>query len=251
LEKNEKALQLIEKALAEEPNNPVYIDTKCFILYNMEDYDEALKLINKTIGMDSSDAEYWYHKGIIQISREKYKDSLRCLNESIKFDPNRVEVLNAKAKALSKLNKPNEAVTALKKAIVIEPNYAEAHENLSKAFRAQGKGYQNFWEFWSTSNSRKFTAILLGIFAMALVVYPITYGFDVFDITKENELQPSTTVNIIPESYIAIIGIIIFIIMSPMIRKAKFGPVEFELGETMAPISSTMPSIIIPLGRAS
>lgn len=92
---------------------------------------------------------------------------------------------------------------------------------------------------------------MLGIFAIALVVYPITYGYDLSDITKENELQPSTMVNIIPESYLAVIALIIFIIMSPMIRKAKLGPVEFELGETMAPVSSTMPSIIFSIGRVS
>ena len=77
------------------------------------------------------------------------------------------------------------------------------------------------------------------------------FGYEITEIISEDGKITEKIVNEfkVPESYIAIIVIIIFIIMSPMIRKAKVGPVEFELGESIAPVSSTAPTVSITVGR--
>lgn len=245
--KNEEALHWIEESLREKPEEIVYLDTKGYILYNMERYNAALSLFNKIIGKDPKDAEYWYHKGLVQLKRKKFADAVRCFDESIEIIPHQPETHNAKAMALSNLNKTDDAIQSFKQALRLDPKFVEAQENLTKAVSVAGGEHRDFWQFWSASPFRMGTAVLLSLFAITLTAYPIMYGYEVIEMHEVNDII-TKTINLerkVPDSYLVMIGVIIFILMSPIIKTAKIGPMEFELGRTPSPTSSPTATILI------
>ena len=200
-----------------------------YIIY--EKYTDALNLINTAIGLDAKDSIFWYHKGSIQLKLGKVDDAIRCFDQAIVLDSNFSEVHNAKAVALSLKSKFDESITELKQAIQLNPHLAEAHENLTKAVLFQKQETQNFIEFWSSSDSKKAIAIILGLLAISVIAYPLLFGYTSLVITDANGIISKTTTveSKIPETHIIILGLIVFILLFPEIRKAKIGPVEFEM----------------------
>jgi len=73
-----------------------------------------------------------------------------------------------------------------------------------------------------------------------LVIFLASIIHEVIEIKIENGTK-TTIINQekkIHESYLIAIGVVVFIILSPEIRKAKLGPVEFELARETKQASS-------------
>jgi len=231
MRENETAKKLVDKALKLLPGIHTILDTKGFILYNLGQNEDALEIFTDVVGQNPSDAEYWYHKGLVQLKLKDISDALRCFDKSINLDKDFAEAYNAKAVALSKQKKYDESVNELKKAIEKKPELSQAHENLAKAVNHLDVSGQNFWDFWTASGFKIGVMIALSIFAFVLIADPFFYGSETVVIKEENGTKTVTTTlePKIPDSHLIVLGIIVLIILSPEIKKAKIGPVEFEL----------------------
>jgi len=237
------ARELIDKALSKDKDNPYYLDTKAFIEYKSGNYQEALKIIdilenNKKIQF----AHTWYIKGNIVIDDKKdYDKALKHYDVALQIDPKFVEALNAKAYAFFYKKNYKGAIAELKKAISIKPNSAIAHENLTKITNIENsESAGGFVEYWSSS--RKKLSVLIGLIVVAGIItgYSLLYPHEqtvIIDfnglIHSHNETKTTTTGDISNTNLIAI-GLIVLLILSPVIKTAKVGPVELSFSTTLS-----------------
>lgn len=246
-ERYDEAQGLIERAL-ELDEDSYYLDTYGFILYKQKKYDDSITNLKKAIQKDGKNHYAYFHKGLTLYAKADYDGALTSLRLSLDLDPNLPEANNAYAAALTKVGDDHLAMKYLKIAIKLKPDLAEAHENLI-TLTNKSQNQERFWDFWAKSNSRKFVAISLGVLAVILSGYSIYENSDVvqtvqnINTTNKVVVGNITTVTTtseakIPESYLIIIGIIILILLSPEVKKAKIGPVELELARDLIPAGS-------------
>jgi tetratricopeptide (TPR) repeat protein len=77
----EKALQMVEKALAGEPGSITYLDTKAWVLFRMGRYEEAEKIMDEVFSDDNS----YYHDASAELFGH-YKEIKQALNKSGELD---------------------------------------------------------------------------------------------------------------------------------------------------------------------
>lgn len=170
--------------------------------------------------------------------------------------------MNDKAVILAHEKDYESARTGLLKAMAIKPSLSILNENLAKLTLVSNKQYDNFWDFWNSTKRKRYLAISMGILAVAIVVYgiiaPVTIQTKIPETTLttdiarkkvtaiEKNITTETNEEIIsnstkaieplnssqlkiPDSFLIIVGLIIFFILVPQLRTAKVGPVEVEL----------------------
>ena len=226
----------------------------------MDKYDDAVEVLNSAIALDSNQKYCWYHKGNLQLKLKNYEDAKRCYNQSIQIDNRFAEGHNQKAVIYAHNKEYKKALEEIKTSIELKPTLSVAYENLVKLTFFSEKNHQNFLEFWSATDSRKFIATSLIIFAFGLpLFYPFLFGNEIMkereiNITGQNTFQgkvseTSTNVTSIPEIYLVIIGLIILLLLSPQIKTAKAGPIHLELSTIDIDLSSSLSNTNEPHDR--
>jgi tetratricopeptide (TPR) repeat protein len=227
------------------PDKVYLLDTKAFILNKMGSYEKSIEEFDRATKLEGGkkDAQLWHHYGNAFHKNGKLADALECYDEAIEIDSEFAEAHNDKAVVLSKLENFESAGSELKRALIIKPMLLEAHENMVK-FSLRETHHPTFWEFWTTSQSRKIIGSIIGTVAIILILLPIlsltTQLIPQMIETKQvnttsvsNKLTTITTTTsqgpLIPESYLIAAGLLVLIILSPVIRTAKVGPLEFTL----------------------
>jgi tetratricopeptide (TPR) repeat protein len=239
----EKALADIEEALKKNPEYHPAIDTKGFILYSQGDYHNALKEFQKGISLNQDFAELWYHKGLAHFKLEQYGHAIRCYDDALRIRPRFAEAYNDKAVALSKKGDILGAIEQVKRAIALNPSLSDAQINLERLIQASVKEVQNFWDFWNSSKSKRAIAIMLVVFAFGasigyFIIFPNQTVKTEETVEDGNGLTTTTTSVTtvpydIPEIYFVVPGLAILVLLAPMLKKAKLGPIELELEESL------------------
>jgi len=95
--------------------------------------------------------------------------------------------------------------------------------------------YQSFWDFWTKSPARKAVAIILGLAAFSTVLYPILgQGYktiekkEIYGTNTSSVTITSNTQTKIDNSYLLVLGAVIFILLLPEIKRAKIDSLELE-----------------------
>ena len=247
-----KADEIIEKSLKiheeNQEENPDTIDKKGIILFHLQKYEEALTWFKKAVKTNPSHKASRYHMGNVYMKLKKYDEAIECFDDSLKDNLNFAEAHNAKASALFNKGKQNEAAIEIKKAIEIRPSLAIANENIAKLTSSGGSGSQNFWDFWKSSIFKKIVGITLFLLILSIAV-SITYYIitNIMPFLNPMDTTTNTTKEIqlidISEGYLVILGIMLFILLIPEIKKAKMGPMEFELQEQHIHPTNDSPSM--------
>jgi tetratricopeptide (TPR) repeat protein len=73
---------IVEKSLEMIPNDPYYLDTKGFILYNLGRYEDSVKCYDKSIEIWPENADAWYHKGLFFDKLGKIQEAEKCYNKA-------------------------------------------------------------------------------------------------------------------------------------------------------------------------
>jgi tetratricopeptide (TPR) repeat protein len=222
------------------------MDKKGIILFHLQKYDEALSWFKHATKKNQENKVSRYHMGNVYMQLKKYDEAIECFDDSLKDNLNFAEAHNGKASALFKKGNQKEASKEIKRAIEIKPSLAVANENIAKLTSSGSQNFQNFWDFWKSSIFKKIVGIML--FALLLgttvsITYHIISNIILFSISPNNSTHttdiPVTTTNTtkeielidISEGYFIILAIILFVLLIPEIKKAKMGPIEFELQE--------------------
>jgi len=86
--KLEEAMALVDYALAKEPENSSYLDTKGWIFYQQGDYREALKWIKKALKKDEGSAALLEHIGDVYYAMGKKEQAREQWETAFAKDPN-------------------------------------------------------------------------------------------------------------------------------------------------------------------
>ncbi len=83
----ERALELVNKALEQAPDNASYLDTKGWILFKMGKIKEAEKFVKQALEKETESAEVNEHMGEILLKLGNKKDALRYFEKAKRIDP--------------------------------------------------------------------------------------------------------------------------------------------------------------------
>jgi tetratricopeptide (TPR) repeat protein len=244
-EKYDLALKILNIDLKDR-KEPFILDTRASIYIKQEKYKEALEELDKAALESSNDKYIAYHRGNVYSKLGKSTQALTYYDQAIGIDNNFAEAYNDKAAELSKFGRNYEAKKALEAAIRIKPGLVTAHENLVKISLPQ-QSYPNFWEFWKTSKIKKIAGCTLFSLACFLILFPILAFIipimqDIYDnhhnfstamasVTGSSvagSSKSSAIESVMPMTFLVGTAILALILLSPVLRTAKMGPLEFS-----------------------
>jgi tetratricopeptide (TPR) repeat protein len=244
-----KADELIDESLKIDEKNQDTMDKKGIILFHLKKYDEALSWFERAREKNPENKVSRYHMGNVYMQLKKYDEAIECFDDSLKDNLNFAEAHNGKASALFNKGNQKEASKEVKRAIEIKPSLAVANENIAKLTSFGGQHFQNFWDFWKSSIFKKIVGVTLFVLILSTAV-SITYHIIITIYSSPNSFSSTTTDNTketqlmdISEGYLITLGIILFILLIPEIKKAKMGPMEFELQEQHIHPTNDSPSM--------
>ena len=87
----EDALSMIDLALKGEPENASFLDTKGWILHNLNRDKEALIYLKSAIKLDDKTAELYYHLGHVYKALHEPEKSRKAWNRAAKLEPDNAE----------------------------------------------------------------------------------------------------------------------------------------------------------------
>jgi tetratricopeptide (TPR) repeat protein len=92
-EKLDQALKMTEKSNNIERNNPTYLDTWAWVLFQKEDYSKALEIIERAIDLGGkNEPEIMEHYGDILRALGKNKEANQAYNKAIKLGGNKESI---------------------------------------------------------------------------------------------------------------------------------------------------------------
>jgi tetratricopeptide (TPR) repeat protein len=146
LEKYKKALDLYNKALKLDSENPRLLYSKGLALLELEEYNNAIKIFSELLNSYPEDTKILYSKGFALAEIEEYDESLEIFNELLKLDPENINALYCKLFILKIFNRNEEALRCRDKAIELDEKILEhcLEENPFRSWKHNKKDKKNY-----------------------------------------------------------------------------------------------------------
>ncbi len=97
-----RALELINRALAQAPDEDYIVDSLAWVQYRMGHFADAWQSIQRCIALGGDDPTIWEHYGDIAHALKKKNEALKGWNEALRRNPSNPEVLREKIARLLK-----------------------------------------------------------------------------------------------------------------------------------------------------
>ncbi|HAE37089.1 MAG TPA: hypothetical protein DCG57_00440 [Candidatus Riflebacteria bacterium] len=134
----DKALQQIEKAIKNSPNNPDFYSTKGVFLHRMNDIAQAIEAYQAAVKVAPDHTFSHYNLGLIYMKLNKVVQAIQEWEAVIHAKPRDTDAIFNIAVALSHLGKSKQAIPFYQKVIEIDHEHVQAHQNLGVIFRDEG-----------------------------------------------------------------------------------------------------------------
>ncbi len=134
----DKALQQIDKAIKNSPNNPDFYSTKGVFLHRMNDITHAIEAYQSAIRVAPDHTFSHYNLGLIYMKLNKVVQAIQEWEAVIHVKPRDTDAIFNVAVALSHLGKSKQAIPFYRKVIEIEPGHVQALQNLGVIYRDEG-----------------------------------------------------------------------------------------------------------------
>lgn len=122
----EKALVVLEEALAKNPFDIKAWNNKGGVLSRLERYEDALTAYRKTTELAPDFLMPLYNTvSLLMCKLHRYNEALIVINKLIQFDPKNVDILNDKRICLANLSRFDEALVEINKLIELDPKNAK------------------------------------------------------------------------------------------------------------------------------
>ena len=125
LSRLDRALEASNGALNANPNNPVVLYWRGFILEILAEFDKALEVYDKLITIDDTNPEVWNARGNVLTDMERPEEALEAYDKALELCLEDSEIdataQNRKGNALLDLGRFEEAIECYDKAIELEP----------------------------------------------------------------------------------------------------------------------------------
>jgi predicted O-linked N-acetylglucosamine transferase (SPINDLY family) len=136
---HESAEIILNKALAQKPNNHILHFNLAKSLTALGKYDNAISHLQTATNLVPSYAEAWLNYGLNLFYLHRYLDAVNCFDMALKLNNDYAFALTNKGVALNHLGRHEEAIQYFIKSINIEPGNPENHLNLGNAYKLMGK----------------------------------------------------------------------------------------------------------------
>ena len=123
------AVELIDKALAVNPNQPTAYNNRGGALKSLKRYDEALASYDHAIKLKAFYPEAYYNRGNVLQELQRFDEAIASYSQAIKLKSAYPEAWNNRANAMQKLRRFEEALENYNQAIRLRADYPEAYNN--------------------------------------------------------------------------------------------------------------------------
>ncbi|MGA2442359.1 MAG: tetratricopeptide repeat protein [Tepidisphaeraceae bacterium] len=127
------AADLIRRAIARDPGQPIYHGNLGLALSRLGRLDEAIRCFEKALALGSRDPNVLNNYADSLRKAGKPDRALPIFHQAIAIDPRLAEAHNNLGIALADLGRIDEAVASYRQAIRLNPRFAEARNNLGNA----------------------------------------------------------------------------------------------------------------------
>jgi tetratricopeptide (TPR) repeat protein len=131
-------MDIINQALALEPENPEYLAHRGCIFLDRGEHNNALADFQKAIGIDSINAQYHFHLGNAYRELGALREAIAAYRQATVLQPTHVEALNNLGNLLKKQGFFGDAILSFQRAITVSPEQAMLYNNLGLAYVALG-----------------------------------------------------------------------------------------------------------------
>jgi len=143
----EEAINLIQRALNYEADNPSFLYFYSSILFAQSNYKEANKIIQIAISIYPEEATFYGILSNIYLAQKEWEAALSTAEKGLSLNAEDLTCLNSRTTALLKLNHKEEAFETIKEALHHNPENAYTHANLAWGLLEKGnhtKGLEHF-----------------------------------------------------------------------------------------------------------
>jgi len=150
----DKGIEIINKAIAIEPNESFYFYLLGFGYFQKEMYLPARDNLSKAIRLNPYNPEYFGILSFIYLNEKNYEVALQNANEGLELDPENITCLNARARALNKLKRTDEAIDTIGDSLSKDPDNEFTHATMGWNYFERGdqkKAAKHFREALRTS----------------------------------------------------------------------------------------------------
>lgn len=135
----EKAIEISNKIIAEEPANHEGYELRGDCFYHMKKFDQAQFNYNEAAELakqrDKNYTSQLYNKkGISNLKQNSYRVASDDFRKAVKYNPDNYKAYNNRSKALRLAGEPEDAVLDATRAINLKHDFAEAFNNRGSAY---------------------------------------------------------------------------------------------------------------------
>lgn len=142
----DKALELLTKAAAANPQRPTAWLNLGSLYYHLKKYDRALENFEKCLALDKGFALAYSNIGLVYLSRSVDENNMALaekastlFEKAIGLAPNLAVAWSGRGSARMAMNQAGLAVGDYERAIALDPDLLDAYINISIALREQGR----------------------------------------------------------------------------------------------------------------
>ena len=129
-------LQLMAKALALEPRNPVFLTNASNALITLNRFDEALTLCQQALQIKPDHAPALRNQGVAFTRLLHYTEAIECFDQALQINPDLSELHLLRANTLFELKAYTDAIAAADRLLALHPDSFDAHMCKASALKA-------------------------------------------------------------------------------------------------------------------
>jgi predicted O-linked N-acetylglucosamine transferase (SPINDLY family) len=137
--RGDAGLELLQRAVALQPNRADFHHNIGFALGNMGRHREALAFYRKALALKPDLADALHHLADTHNVLEEWEEAITAYQRAIALKPDRAESFNNLGAAFANTHRWDEAIAAYQQALAMRPDFPEAHNNLGDALKNIGR----------------------------------------------------------------------------------------------------------------
>ncbi len=134
---HDAAVELISKAIANNPHIPQYHNTLGLVYEILGKYEEAVAAYKQAVSVNPDYAEAYHNMAVALQSQNQYAAAVEKCRQAVSIKSDYAEAYNTMGFSLEKQQQFTEAITNYKQAVRLKPDFVEAYNHLGVVLNAQ------------------------------------------------------------------------------------------------------------------
>lgn len=130
----QEALSLIDRAIAADPDNNRFFNTRGALYYALGMNAEAEAAFSRAVELDPRDGDAWNNLGNALLRLDRVPAAETCFREALGVAPDLTSAINNLGIALKREGRLDQALACFREAALRQPDYLDAHHNLAELY---------------------------------------------------------------------------------------------------------------------